>query len=104
MTSNKQIDRGKGVGIAGTIVTSGKLLFQACQSKEILLLAVGLLGSLIPSGMLFLHKRFFNYAEQIVADPSQTVLMGIISTLALEWADAGSVGDRDLGSSCREVG
>ncbi len=91
MTSNKQINRVRGVGIIDTVVISAKLLLEACKSKEILLLSVGLLSSLLPSGMIYLQKEFFGYAEQIVVEPSRIVLVRIITTLAL-WSGLMLVG------------
>lgn len=83
MASNGKLKRSKGVGIVGTLFTTGKLLFEACGPKEIGLLTVGLLGYLIPAGMIFLQKEFFNHAEQLVIDPSSTVIRDIAVTLAL---------------------
>lgn len=83
MASNGKLKRSKGVGIVETLFTTGKLLFEACGPKEIGLLTVGLLGYLIPAGMIFLQKEFFNHAEQLVIDPSSTVIRDIAITLAL---------------------
>mgnify|MGYP001027612805 FL=1 len=83
MALKEQTNGNKGVGIVRTIVTSFRLILQACKKKELLFLAVGLVTALFPSALLSLQKEFFSQAELLVVSPSQAILKKVIKALAL---------------------
>ncbi len=83
MALEKQINSNKGVSIIRTIITSIKLLFEACEKKEILFFLIGLIGALFPSVLIHLQREFFSNAEELVVTPSEAVLKATIITLAL---------------------
>ena len=83
MVLEKQVKGNKGIGFTKTIITSVKLIFEACQIKEILFLGLGLVTAFFPSMLLRLDRQFFRYAEQLVETPLHSVLSAAVLVLFL---------------------
>jgi len=85
VASNEQTKEMRSYGIVKTVVVSLKIMFKACDSKELMMFGAGLLAAAVPSAILYLQKEFFARVEQYLAQPSQVFIVGIMLLLA-GWA------------------